>query len=267
MKTISEGLVLVEVEGSSACFVLNRPQKKNAMTNEMLWTFHDSLQQAIADDRVRTILVRGEGPCFSSGRDLKEFTGEAMLQDSSVDRCTEPFLRTLTLLLDSPKPTVAAVHGFALGGGQALSLACDFVVAERSAQFGNVEMAYGFPAAMNLVLLSKHLGRRLALEIAMTGEIYTAERYYELGLINRLVEDGGLDEATRDFSSVLNAREPWAVRRTKEAFRAAEEATLSAGLHIGDQLNQLLQLGGQSQRFHSGSADVRGELKKDLGED
>ena len=83
------------------------------------------------------------------------------------------------------------MRGFAFGGGQAMSLACDFLIAERDARFANVEIAYGFPAALNAVLLMRQLGRRRALEIAMTGEVHTAESWHAFGLINRLAEPAG----------------------------------------------------------------------------
>ena len=264
MIAITKGPLLVELEGHTARMILNRPEKKNALNNPLLNTLVIALREAMADDEIRSIVLTGQGECFSSGRDIKEFSGEMALQDSSLDRNTEPFLQTLTLLLESTKPTVAAVRGFALGGGQAISLACDFVVAERDAKFGNVEMAYGFPAAMNIVLLSRHLGRRLGLEIAMTGELYTAERYREMGLINRLADAGDLEKATRVFVEVLNSREPWAVRRTKEAFKIAENTTAQGGLYIGDQLNQLLRLSGQNRSVHSQSSDVKDSIKSGI---
>jgi enoyl-CoA hydratase/carnithine racemase len=264
---MTAGPVLVVKEGSTAKLVLNRPEKKNALNRDMLHSLAASLQAAIADDNIRSVVLTGQGKCFSSGRDIKEFGTTVGLEDASLDQATESFLQTLTLLQQSPKPTIAAVKGFALGGGQALTLACDFVVAERGAQFGNVEMAYGFPAAMNIVLLCQHLGRRLGLEIAMTGELYPAERYWQMGLINRLADSGQLDRQTQAFVDVLNARAPWAVHRTKEAFRMAEQTTAQGGLYLGNQLNQLLRLASQSRVVHSQSDDVKSALKATMQQD
>jgi enoyl-CoA hydratase/carnithine racemase len=261
MHTIPEGPLLVRPDGPTAVLTLNRPDKKNALNNAVLEALVTTLRDAIADDTIRSIVLTGAGTCFSSGRDIKELGSALALDDTSLDRSTAAFLQALTLLLESPKPTVAAVKGFALGGGQALTLACDFVVAERETQFGNVEMSYGFPAAMNIVLLCQYLGRRLGLEIAMTGQLYAAERYWEMGLINRLADVGNLDATTREFVEILNAREPWAVQRTKETFRMAEQTTVQGGLHLGNQLNQLLRLASQSRSVHSASADVKEALK------
>ena len=191
-ETASGALVVVTRMGATARLLINRPAKKNALSNQVLAELNRATEAAIADPTIASIVISGAGPCFSAGRDTKEFTGAACLQDQSLDRDQAGFLRVLQTLMDAPKPTIAAVHGFAFGGGQAITLACDFVIAERGAYFGNVEMAYGFPAAMNTVLLARHLGRRLGLEIAITGDRYPAERFFEIGLVNRLAEPGKL---------------------------------------------------------------------------
>jgi len=107
---------------------------------------------------------------------------------------------------------------------------------------------------MNTVLLARHVGRRMGLEIAMTGEPYTAQRYYELGLVNRLAPDGELDSVVETFVDLLNSRAPWAVARTKSTFRMTEEMTLGGAVHTGTQLNQLLMLSSQTTPVHSNSA-------------
>jgi enoyl-CoA hydratase/carnithine racemase len=245
--------------------VINRPRKKNAITTPMLRTMIDVIESAVDDPAIRTICLSGAGESFSAGRDVNELGASPTAGGGApLSHRPGPFLRFLTVLLESPKPTVASIRGFALGGGQATSLACDFVVAERGARFGNVEMAYGFPAAMNIALLSRHIPRRIALEIAMTGELYNAERYYELGLVNRIAEPGNLDDTTAAFLSTLNDREPWAVERTKQTFRLAESATEQGAMYLGDELNQLLGFAGG---VHSGDAGVKDALASDLSSD
>jgi enoyl-CoA hydratase/carnithine racemase len=266
MRIAATGPVLVSQQGATATITLNRPEKRNAVSNTMLLTMVEALQDAALDDDVRSVVLTSRGDYFSAGRDIRERDEETDAVDPSKAPITHepgPFLRALTLLLECPKPTIAAVRGFALGGGQALTLACDFLVAERGARFGNVEMAYGFPAAMNIALLTRHLGRRLGLEIAMTGELYSAERYWEMGLVNRLAEAGELDATVREFVELLNSREPWAVQRTKSAFRMAAASTDSAAMYIGDELNQLL-FGRGGGGVHSGSEDVRQTIKSNI---
>ncbi|MCB1742393.1 MAG: enoyl-CoA hydratase/isomerase family protein [Gammaproteobacteria bacterium] len=256
------GLVMVEQRGATAWIVLNRAEKKNALSDAMLDELLGALHAAVDDAQVRSIVLKGAGGCFSAGRDIKEFGAERKLQDQSLDAGQAGFLQVLSLLSDAPKPTIAAVHGIALGGGQAISLACDFVVAERGARFGNVEMLYGFPAAMNIALLARHLGRRMGLEIAMSGQTYEAERYQQIGLVNRLADPGELEQETEKFAALFNERTPWSVARTKSTFRLAEDMSLQAGLHTGNQLNQLLMLASQTNPVHSGGEAAKAAVKQ-----
>lgn len=261
---MSDPLMLVERDGHAAVLTLNRPAKKNAMNNALLDEFVAAIRAVEADDDVRAIVIKGAGGVFCSGRDFSMFDEPATLQDQSVDASVDVFLEMLTLLMETPKPTIASVHGIAFGGGQATTLACDFVIAERNASFGNVEMAYGFPAAMNTVLLTRHVGRRIGLEIAITGKVFTAEQYHGYGLVNRLAEPGELETVTRDFVTTLTDLAPWAVQRTKSTYRMAEDMDLTGAMHIGNQLNQLLRLNGQLEAVHSGDANVKNAIKGDL---
>ena len=261
MTEYANGQIQCEVREHRAFLSLNRPEKKNAINNDMLYGLEAGLADANGNDEVRVIVIRGISDFFSSGRDMTHFNETATLADGNLEESQQAFLRVLGGLSESPKPTVAAVKGFALGGGQATTLACDFVVAEKGTRFGNVEMAYGFPAAMNIVLLARHLGRRVGLEIAMTGETYSAERYYELGLVNRLAEPGEMDTAVDEFTGLLASRVPWAVTRTKATYRVAEDMSMQGGLHLGSQLNQLLMLSSQSTPVHSGDTGSKEALK------
>lgn len=262
----TEPLVLATREGATARLTLNRPSKRNAMSDAMLAEFNVQLESAIADDAVRTIVVGGAGGCFTSGRDRKDVgttdSERLRLEDGSLERSVESFTDTLRRLINSPKPTIAAVHGFAFGGGQAMSLACDFLVAERNAQFANVEITYGFPAALNSVLLMRQLGRRRALEIAMTGEVYSAEDWDRFGLVNRLADPGGLDEAVKAFAEVLNERAAWAVRRTKSLMLSVEDAPLGDGMTQGGQLNQLLRLNAEHADPYQTASGARARLRE-----
>jgi enoyl-CoA hydratase/carnithine racemase len=265
---MNEPLIKVH-DGATAWLTLNRPDKRNAMNDAMLRALLDALREAIANEAIRSIVVTGAGECFSAGRDLKDAgagaTNAVHLEDSSLDTTVELFTDVLCLLLESPKPTIAAVRGFAMGGGQAMTLACDFVVAESTARFGNVEIAYGFPAAMNAVLLGRHLGRRIALEIALTGTLRSAVDYQALGLVNQLCQPGSLEAATRSFVGVLNERAPWAIRRTKALMRAAEDAPLRSAMEMGNQLNQLLRLNNAIGSDALTDQETRASLRASVG--
>ncbi|MDA0662378.1 MAG: enoyl-CoA hydratase/isomerase family protein [Proteobacteria bacterium] len=261
MTNSDDRLVLVEHDGYAAILTLNRPAKKNAMSDALLAQLIAAIRTANADDAVRAIIISGAGSCFTAGRDISQFDQKAILQDGSVDRTVDIFLEALTLLMESPKPTIAAIHGLALGGGQAMSLACDFVVAEAGAKFGNVEMAYGFPAAMNIALLTRQVGRRIGLEIAMTGNLYTAEQYHGFGLVNRLAGAGRLMETALEFAGALTDKAPWAVRRTKSTYRLAEDMPVQGAMNFGNQLNQLLMLNSQIETIHSGDSRTKDAIQ------
>ncbi|MGD9945997.1 MAG: enoyl-CoA hydratase/isomerase family protein [Burkholderiaceae bacterium] len=264
-----EALVLSRRDGRTATLILNRPAKKNAMSDEMLREFNVLLEQAIGDDEIRSIVVTGAGDCFTSGRDRRDVGSKGSppvaLEDLSLDRSVELFTNTLRRLLTSPKPTIAAVRGFAFGGGQAMSLACDFLIAERDARFANVEIVYGFPAALNSVLLMRHLGRRRALEIAMIGDVHSAESWHSMGLVNRLAEAGQLDSEVHAFTGVLNERESWAVQRTKALMLAAEDSSLADGMTLGGQLNQILRMNAERSRAYQDGGQAYSQIVKALG--
>lgn len=264
----SERVLLINDEDASRFLVLNRVPRKNALNDALLRELSDAVREAEADARVRTIVIVGAGECFSSGRDQRDAgvggATAAILQDGTLEQTVGIFTTVLRQLLFGSKPTIAGVRGFALAGGQALTLACDFVVAETDARFGNPEMQFGFPAAMNTVLLANHIGRRKALEIAMTGRIYSADTYASLGLVNRVVEPGSLDDELRKFARDLNALPPWAVRQTKALFRTAESCGMEEGLRAGDALNLLLRSNAQISPIAEDPRRVRMRLQAQL---
>ncbi|MCK9512532.1 MAG: enoyl-CoA hydratase/isomerase family protein [Pigmentiphaga sp.] len=234
-------LLLAQDRGATRVLTLNRPEKRNALNTALLEALHAALRLACEDAAVRTIVLAGSGPCFSAGRDQKEApTSDIRLDDGSLEQASGLFTAVLRCLIDCPKPTIAAVHGYALAAGQALTLACDFVVAESNAQFGNPEMRLGFPAAMNAALLARHLGRRRAREIAITGSRFSADTYYRFGLVNRLVEPGKVQNECLSWAHELSELAPWAVRQTFQLFDAVECSGMESSLRAGDALNQLL---------------------------
>ena len=148
-----------------------------------------------------------------------------------------------------PYPSIAAVEGYAVAGGFTLAMGCDFVIAERTAQFGALEMKNGFPAAICTPILARLTGPRIGLELALFGDLVGAERLHALGLINLLADGAdGLAEALTDFIGRIVALDPLAVRQTLETYRAAEQMPLDQSLTMGKQLNQLLDASGS---FHA----------------
>lgn len=221
---------------------INRPERKNAFDATTCSQLLDELQSAKRDPSVRVVVIKGRGGSFSAGRDLKE---AATLDLEAALRQHDEWSEIFTVLNQLRVPSVAVVSGFAVAGGFTLAMGCDFVLAERSAKFGALEMANGFPAAVCTPLLAAKALPRIGMELAMFGEFVDAERLHAAGLINRLADDPtGLDEIEAAFVGRIQALDPLSVRQTVETFRAARGVPLDQSMTMGRHLNQLLDAAG-----------------------
>ena len=224
---------------------LNRPERKNAFDLALTRMLADALERESRDPACRVLVIKGAGDIFSAGRDLRA-TGDDLKDD--VFAVDDAWVRVFHALHRSPVPSVAVVRGWAVAGGFTLAMGCDFVLAERAAQFGAFEMRHGFPAAVCTPILSRLVGPRLGLEFAMLGEAIPAERLFAAGLINRLAADAAeLTEIEAAFVGTLAALDPRAVKLTRDTFRAAETMPLDNALDMGRQLNQMLAALGRFQ--------------------
>jgi enoyl-CoA hydratase/carnithine racemase len=208
-------------EGRVAIIVMDRPEARNAMNREMteqLNTTYDGLAQ---DDAVWAVVVTGAGDrAFCAGQDLKEVESAVKQAESgSAPRGPSGGFGGITHR-DFPKPIIAAVNGFAMGGGFEICPACDLVVAEEHASFGLPEVKRGlFAGAGGLVRIGKRLPMPLAMEVALTGEPLSAERACELGLVNRVVPKGEGVRAALELANVICQAAPLAVRISKKMVR------------------------------------------------
>lgn len=210
-------------EGHVAIVVMDRPEARNAMNREMaeqLNTIYDELAQ---DDAVWAVVLTGAGDrAFCAGQDLKEVEARVReAQAGAPGRRPSGGFGGITHR-DFPKPLIAAVNGFAMGGGFEICLACDLVVAEEHASFGLPEVRRGLVAgAGGLVRLGKRLPLPLAMEVALTGEPLTAQRAHALGLVNRVVSKGEGVRAAVELAKVICQAAPLAVRISKKMLRTA----------------------------------------------
>lgn len=238
---------MIEEEFSQGILTLtlNRPEKRNALTVPMMDALRNHIRRAGENPEVRCLLPLGSGKSFCAGRDLG-----ALLERSDLEYLLHfdgSYTEIFQAMRRIPKPVVAGVHGYAVGGGFSLAMGCDFLVAHAGAQFGCLEMKQGFPAAINIALLAHHLGRRKALEIAMTGELVPARSLHSLGLVNLLAEgaEDDLPKAAREYALKLAALDPVSVAWTKETFLAVESAHIEDALITGKHLNLLLASSGK----------------------
>lgn len=209
--------VLVDTSDGIQTITINRPEARNAMTLAAAKAIAAALDELDSRDDLRIGILTGAGGTFCAGMDLKGFLrGERpSLPDRGFGGLTRKPPR---------KPLIAAVEGYALAGGFELVLACDLVVASESAQFGVPEVKRGLAAtAGGLVRLPRQLPYRIALELALTGDMFPAKRAYEYGLINRLVAPGEALAEARRLAQTIAANGPLSVAASKRVIIESQD--------------------------------------------
>lgn len=223
-----EALVLVEKRPNAvAVLTLNRPKALNALSDELMRQLVDRLQEIDADDSVRAAVVTGTGKAFAAGADIKEMNSRAGYPE--VRACN--MLAHWSGVSSIRKPVIAAVNGFALGGGCELAMSCDIIIASADAKFGQPEIKLGtIPGVGGTQRLLKAVGKSKAMELILTGDMLTAEQAEKAGLVARVVPAGtALEEAVKTAEKIAAFSTP-VVQLAKECVNAAEETTLTEGL-------------------------------------
>lgn len=218
----AEPLVLYAVEGPLARLKLNRPDKLNAVNRAMIKELNTALNQAEADEQVRVILIEGAGRAFSAGFDLDMGVGDE-LKNATPEQVRNIMRRELRhdfdLIMrfwDTPKITIAAVHGYCLGSAMEIALACDLTVASEDCRFGAPEVQFG--SGMVALLLPWFCGPKRAKELLLTGmDKVTATQAEDWGLVNRVVEADRLHDSAQELAISIAQNDQLAVRLTKQA--------------------------------------------------
>jgi enoyl-CoA hydratase/carnithine racemase len=218
-----------------ALLQLNRPEARNALSPELMERIAAELERLDPDPEVRCIVIAGSEKVFAAGADIR-----AMVDRSLPETLYHPASAFWRRLAAVRTPMVAAVSGYALGGGCELALACDMIVAAESARFGQPEIALGIiPGGGGTQRLARTIGKQRAMELVLTGGIFDAPTALEWGLVNQVAKDEDwLDEAL-ELAREVAARAPLATRLGKQAVLAAEETTLAAGLEQERRLFEL----------------------------
>ena len=218
--------ILTETQGRVGLVRLNRPEAMNALNPVILGELMDALEAFDADDGIGAMVVTGSERVFAAGADIKE------MADASEEEMREsPFIGLFSRILSVRKPIIAAVSGWALGGGCELAMSCDMIVASEKARFGQPEIAIGvIPGAGGTQRLTRAVGKAVAMEMVLNNRTLSAGEALEHGLVNRVVPvESYLDEALK-LAAEIARRAPLALRAGKEAVNAAFETTLGAGL-------------------------------------
>jgi enoyl-CoA hydratase/carnithine racemase len=237
-------MIDVTEAGAITTLTIDRTERRNALDHATIEALAAAISAAEASPDCRCIVLKGAGGTFSSGRDLADARSDAPLAE--ILAYDEHWTDVLHLLHDLSKPSVAVVEGHAVAGGFTLAMGCDFVIAERGARFGALEMRGGFPAAVNTAILTHLVGPRIALEYLLSAETFPAEHLFQNRLINALADGPAeLQRMVDDMTARLAALDPVAVKLTKDAHRMAAAMPVSEAIVMGGQLNALLMSSGR----------------------
>jgi enoyl-CoA hydratase/carnithine racemase len=209
--------LLVTQAGAAARIVLNRPEKRNALSLELMDEVIAALAATAGQEATRAIVIEGAGPAFSAGHDLSEMIDrEPEFFDRLFDRCTV----MMQAIHDVPQPVIAKVHGIATAAGCQLVAACDLAVAAEGTRFATPGVKIGLFCSTPMVPVSRAVGRKRAMQMLLTGEPIDASTALDWGLVNRVVPGDDLEAAVGELVEAIARSSPYTVATGKQAFYA-----------------------------------------------
>lgn len=222
--------LLRETIGSIAVLTLDSPKTRNALSEAMIAALHEALDSIRDDKSVRAVVIAAEGPAYSSGHDLKELTARRADADkgrayfSQMMRSCSDMMQAIVRL---PKPVVAAVQGVATAAGCQLVATCDLAIASDKAVFGTPGIDIGLFCSTPMVALSRNVSRKHAMHMLLTGEHVSAQRAFELGLVNSVVPAGTERAAAIELAKQIALKSAYTLKVGKEAFYRQAEMSLA----------------------------------------
>jgi len=208
-------MLLVEASGGVVRLTLNRPQRRNALSEALLEELGGALDRIAADRSARVIVLAAAGPVFCAGHDLSEMVGRSEADyEVLFGRCS----RVMQQIRRMPQPVIARVQGMATAAGCQLVATCDLAVAAEEAQFGTPGVKIGLFCTTPMVPLVRSVPRKVALEMLLTGTPISAQRALATGLVNQVVPAAELDAAVGDLCAAILSSSPATIRRGKRAF-------------------------------------------------
>ncbi len=229
MSAPSYETLLIEAHGPVTLIRLNRPEALNALNGALLADLEAALEAAEADAEVRCIVLTGSARAFAAGADIKEMADKSYADMFLADT----FARSARKIEACRKPIIAAVAGFALGGGCELAMMCDFILAAENAKFGQPEINLGtIPGSGGTQRLTRFVGKSKAMEMCLTGRMMDAEEAERAGLVSRVIPAAELmDEVMKTAERIAAMSKP-ATMMAKEAVNRAYETTLAEGVRF-----------------------------------
>lgn len=219
-----------EIADGVLTLALNRPDQRNSLCRELMAEIVSTIAAAVDDSDVHVIVLAANGPAFCAGHDLKEMTDRRsdadsgrQFYDDTMRQCSEMMLS----IVRCPKPVIARVHGIATAAGCQLVASCDLAVAADTARFATPGVNIGLFCSTPMVALSRNVGRKHAMEMLLFGDMQSAKRAEQIGLINKAVPEDELDAEIRRYAEKIASKPTYAVAIGKEAFYQQLEKKLS----------------------------------------
>lgn len=233
---MEEGELQYQIQGRAAHLILNRPKARNALSGGLIRLLHDALARAEADPQARVIVLTGAGEkAFCAGGDLSGLSGEGFLDGHEGRRA---YGLLLGRIQGARKATIARLNGHALAGGLGLVLACDLAVAADDVELGTPEIDRGLFPMQVIALLQRHVGRKRALGLVLTGDRVPAREALAMGLVSRVVPRADLDAATNALAEKLADKSQAILALGRRAFAVAEDLPLAQAFeYLASQLS------------------------------
>lgn len=210
-------ILKLETTGGVSTITISRPQAMNALNSQFFREMDAMLDQLNRDDATRVIIITGEGKAFVAGADIAEMVNKTQSEGEEFSQIGQNTFRNMEL---SPKPVIAAVNGFALGGGCELAMACDIRIASAKAKFGQPEVNLGLiPGYAGTQRLPRQVGLGNALKLLFSGEMISAQEALRIGLVQQVVEPDQLMDAVRELAQNIISKGPGAIQLVKQVAR------------------------------------------------
>ncbi|GJL83387.1 MAG: enoyl-CoA hydratase [marine bacterium B5-7] len=230
-------VVLVEYPDPAIAVVrINRPEVRNALNLEVRQVMAEIFRQFVDNEKLRCVILTGNEKCFAAGADIDD-----MSRLEAIDMYLRHTERLWQAIADCPLPIIAAINGYALGGGLELAMHADIIIAGKGTKLGQPEVNVGImPGAGGTQRLTRAVGKFVAMRLCLTGEIISASEACEMGLISKLTDDDAVMETAMEMASRIAALPPIAIAQIKEVILHGTDAPLSAALALERKALQIL---------------------------
>jgi methylglutaconyl-CoA hydratase len=234
--------LIYSTESAIALITLNRPDKKNALTPELINDLKQALREANNDDRLHVAVITGAGKDFCSGLDLsalQRISGSSILENLAD---AESLMELFLLIREMRIPVIAAVRGRALAGGAGLATACDVVLASSSARFGYPEVKIGFVPAIVMAILRRNVSEKRAFDLIVTGREIDAAEAERIGLINQVFPDDRFEQEIEGYLALYDKVSSPAVKLTKRLFYQTDSMSFEKAVQSGVDINTIARM-------------------------